>query len=54
MNLKNLLSAIQTKNARDLENAKNHPTYTDLMKEQKGANVVPNPVHRRRDLDSLG
>ena len=55
MNLKRSSFAIQDKNARDLDNAKDYPTIADLMREQK----VPqedyaNTVHHRRDLDSLG
>ena len=52
MNLKRSPFAIQDKNARDLDNAKDYPTIADLMKEQK----IPhgNMVHYRRDLDSLG
>ena len=56
MNLKRSPFAIQDKNARDLDNAKDYPTIADLMREQK----VPhddddgNTVHYRRDLDSLG
>ena len=35
MNLKRSPFAIQDKNARDLDNAKDYPTIADLMKEQK-------------------
>jgi hypothetical protein len=48
MNLKRSPFAIQDKNARDLDNAK------DLMREQKVPQNYANTVHHRRDLDSLG
>ena len=35
MNLKRSPFAIQDKNARDLDNAKDFPTIADLMREQK-------------------
>ena len=35
MNLKRSPFAIQDKNARDLDNAKDYPTIADLMREQK-------------------
>ena len=54
MNFKRSPFAIQDKNARDLDNAKDYPTIADLMKEQKGSNDEVNTVHHRRDLDSLG
>ena len=54
MNLKRSPFAIQDKNARDLDNAKDHPTIADLMREQKIPQDGGNSVHRRRDLDSLG
>jgi len=54
MNLKRSPFAIQDKNARDLDNAKNYPTIADLMKEQKVLQDDVNTVHHRRDLDSLG
>ena len=50
MNFKRPPFAIQDKNERDLDNAKDYPTIADLMREQK----VSNTVHHRRDLDSLG
>ena len=53
MNLKRSPFAIQDKNVRDLDNAKEYPTIADLMKEQKVSNEA-NTVHHRRDLDSLG
>ena len=53
MNLKRSPFAIQDKNARDLDNAKDYPTIADLMREQKVADDG-NTVHHRRDLDSLG
>ena len=54
MNLKRAPFAIQEKNARDLDNAKDYPTISDLMREQKVTHDDGNTVHRRRDLDSLG
>ena len=54
MNLKRSPFAIQDKNARDLDNAKDYPTIADLMREQKVSNDDANTVHHRRDLDSLG
>ena len=46
--------AIQDKNSRDLDNAKDYPTIADLMREQKGSNEDKHTIHHRRDLDSLG
>ena len=54
MNFKRSPFAIQDKNAKDFDNAKDYPTITDLMKEQKVPNDYENTVHHRRDLDSLG
>ena len=54
MNLKRSPFAIQDKNARDLDNAKDFPTIADLMREQKVLRDEENTVHHRRDLDSLG
>ena len=54
MNLKRSPFAIQDKNTRDLDNAKDFPTISDLMKEQKVPQNDANTVHHRRDLDSLG
>ena len=54
MNLKRSPFAIQDKNARDLDNAKDYPTIADLMREQNVPKDNANPVHHRRDLDSLG
>ena len=54
MNLKRSPFAIQDKNARDLDNAKDYPTIADLMREQNVLNNKENTVHHRRDLDSLG
>ena len=54
MNLKRSPFAIQDKNARDLDIAKDYPTIADLMREQKVTQDYPNTVHHRRDLDSLG
>ena len=54
MNFKRSPFAIQDKNVRDLDIAKDYPTIADLMKEQKVPQYDGNTVHRRRDLDSLG
>ena len=54
MNLKRSPFAIQDKNARNLDNAKDYPTIADLIKQQKVPQNDGNPVHHRRDLDSLG
>ena len=54
MNLKKSPFAIQDKNTRDLDNAKDFPTIADLMREQKVQQNDRNTVHHRRDLDSLG
>ena len=54
MNLKRSPFAIQDKNARDLDNAKDYPTIADLMREQKVQQDSTNTDHHRRDLDSLG
>ncbi len=53
MNLKRSPFAIQDKNAKDLDNCKDYPTISDLMKEQKVSNNDVKTVHHRRDLDSL-
>ena len=54
MNLKRSPFAIQDKNLKDLDDAKDYPTIADLMREQKVTHDEGNTVHRRRDLDSLG
>ena len=54
MNLKRSQLAIQDKNSTDLENEKDFPTISDLMREQKVSKDNGNSVHHRRDLDSLG
>tara|TARA_B100000886_G_C20102786_1_gene358594 strand:- start:272 stop:436 length:165 start_codon:yes stop_codon:yes gene_type:complete len=54
MNLKRSQFAIQDKNARDLDNAKDYPTIADLMRKQRVSNDDTSTVHYRRDLDSLG
>ena len=54
MNLKRAPFAIQDKNERDLDNAKDYPTIADLMRQQKVPQDDRNSVHYRRDLDSLG
>ena len=54
MNLKRSPFAIQDKKTKDLDNAKNYQTISDLIREQKVSNDKRNTVHHRRDLDSLG
>ena len=54
MNFKKSTLTIQDKNAKDLDNAKDYPTISDLMREQKVLQDEGNTVHHRRDLDSLG
>ena len=54
MNFKRLPFAFQDKNPRDLDKAKDYPTISDLMREQKVAQDEGNTVHDPRDLDSLG
>ncbi len=54
MILKKSPFAIQDKNKRDLDNAKDYPTISDLMREQKVLQDDVHTVHHRRDLDSLG
>ena len=54
MNFKRTPFAIQDKNARDLDNAKDFPTIADLMREQKVPQEDANTVHHSRDLDPLG
>ena len=54
MILKRSPFAIQDKNSRDLDNAKDFPTIADLMREQNTQQEDVNTVHYRRDLDSLG
>ena len=54
MNLKRSPFAIQDKNSKDLDNAKDYPTIADLMREQRVSQDDGNSVHYRRDLDSLG
>ncbi len=54
MNLKRSPFAIQDKNQRDLDIAKDYPTLADLMREQNVSSDDANTVHHRRDLDSLG
>ena len=54
MNLKRSPFAIQDKNSKNLDNAKDFPTIADLMREQKAPLDEGNTVHHRRDLDSLG
>tara|TARA_B100000073_G_scaffold285633_1_gene247178 strand:+ start:962 stop:1126 length:165 start_codon:yes stop_codon:yes gene_type:complete len=54
MNFKRSPFAIQDKNIRNLDKAKDYPTIADLMREQEASNDDRNTVHHRRDLDSLG
>ena len=54
MNLKRSPFAIQDKNAKDIDNAIEAPTISDLMREQMVQQNDGNTVHHRRDLDSLG
>ncbi len=54
MNFKRSAFAIQDKNSKDLDNAKDYPTIADLMREQKVPQDDASTVHYRRDLDSLG
>ena len=54
MNFEKSSLAMQDKNARDLEKAKDFPTIADLMREQKVLQKEITTVHHRRDLDSLG
>ena len=54
MNFKKSLFSIQNKNSRDIDNVKDYPTISDLMKEQEISNNKGNTVHHRRDLDALG
>ena len=54
MNIKRSPFAIQDKNDRDIDNAKDYPTIADLMREQELSQGNSNTVHHRRDLDSLG
>ena len=40
---------------KDLNSAKDYPTFSDLMREQNDSSIDTNrAVHFRRDLDSLG
>ena len=54
MNFKKSTFAIQEKNAKDIDNAKDYPTTSDLMRAQNLPQDERNTVHHRRDLDSLG
>ena len=54
MNFKEYPFAIKTKKTRAIVNAKDYPTISDLMREQKVSNNDTITVHHRRDLDSLG
>ena len=54
MNFKKSPFAIQDKNKKDLDNAKEYSTFSNLMREKKVSKDKHNTVHHRRDLDSLG
>ena len=54
MNFKKSPFSIQDNAPRDLDNAKDFPTLSDLMREQNISTDEANTVHHRRDLDSLG
>ena len=54
MILKRSPFSIQNKKSKDLDNVKEYPTISDLLREQKISNDNSNTVHHRRDLDSLG
>ena len=53
MTFKKSTYAIQDEIAKDLDNLKDYPTITDLMREQKISFKESKTVHHRRDLDSL-
>ncbi len=54
MNLKRPPFSIQDKNKKDLDNVKDYPTISDLMREQNVPQDDVKTIHYRRDLDSLG
>ena len=54
MKLKRSPFSIQEHNKGDIDNEKDYPTLADLMREQNVSRNKANPVHHRRDLDSLG
>jgi len=54
MSFKRSPFAIQDKDTRNLDNAKDFPTIADLMRDQNVPQHEGNTVHHRRDLDSLG
>ena len=54
MNFKRSPFAIQDKKTKDLDYAKDYPSYADLMKKQKVSRDDTGTIHYRRDLDSLG
>ena len=54
MKLKRSPFAIQDKNQKDLDYAKDYPTLADLIREQNVSSDAANTIHYRRDLDSLG
>ena len=54
MNLRRSPFKIQDENKKVLDNAKDHPTIADLIREQNILEDNANTVHHRRDLDSLG
>ena len=54
MKFKKSKPAIQENHSRDVDIAKDYPTFADLMREQNSSSNEANTVHHRRDLDSLG
>ncbi len=54
MNLKRSPLAMKDKKQKNLDNSKDYPTLSDLIREQNVSNNELSTVHHRRDLDSLG
>ena len=54
MNSKKSSFTIQYENVKDPVYAKEFPTISDLLREQKVLKDKAGTVHHRRDLDSLG
>ena len=54
MNFKKPQFAIQDKNPKEIDNAKDYPSIADLIRKQGSSQDKGNTVHHRRDLDSLG
>ena len=44
---------IQDKNSKDIDNGREFPMISDLMKQEKRLKNKAKTVHRRRDLDTL-